>query len=102
MTRRPLVRRLVNRLDAILSVAAYCTGSQCRNPWRALHPDGSVNSLLEAMSAAYDAQYDSYLKFNFQSCNLFYNPVNEYVDPSIQGIYGLQQFGASGTLTNGR
>eukprot|EP00955_Chlamydomonas_euryale_P080643 363446-Chlamydomonas_euryale.AAC.14 len=49
--------RLIDRLDALMTVMAYCKGPSCRNPWRVLHPDGSVNYLLEAMSPVFDSFY---------------------------------------------
>ena len=40
-----LASRLADRLDAVLIIMGYCKGAVCRNPWAALHPNGSVNSL---------------------------------------------------------
>lgn len=60
ISQSPQVKQLVNRLDAALTAMAYCVGPSCRNPWRTLHPDGAVNSLLDAMSPAYDVFYARY------------------------------------------
>ncbi len=37
----------MGRLDAALTVLAYCQGLTCQNPWAALHPDGAVSSLQQ-------------------------------------------------------
>jgi hypothetical protein len=49
--------RLLNRLDALLTVASYCKGQSCRDPWGALHPGGTVHSLVDAMLPNYDSFY---------------------------------------------
>ena len=59
------MKRLVDRLDAVLSVLAYCRGATCRNPWKALHPEGGVSSFWQAMLRQYDAVYAGYTKFGF-------------------------------------
>jgi len=79
----PLASRLVDRLDAVLTVMAYCEGPSCRNPWRVLHPDGSANSLVEALSPVFDTYYKQRTKFSFQQCATFYDPTNENADPVI-------------------
>ncbi|PNG99809.1 Arylsulfatase, partial [Tetrabaena socialis] len=35
-----VTRRLVDRLDAVLSVLAYCSGRTCHYPFSVIHPDG--------------------------------------------------------------
>ena len=79
----PAVKKLVDRLDAVLTALAYCHGRTCRNPWRTLHPDGSVNSLLDAMSPAFDAFYARCSKFMFLICSTHYEPANELADELI-------------------
>ena len=58
--------RLVNRLDALVTVMAYCRGVTCRYPWAVLHPDGSVMSIKDAMNKNFDSLYASYQKFAFR------------------------------------
>ena len=62
---------------------AYCQGPTCRNPWITLHPDGSVNSLMDAMSPAFDAFYAKRSKFTILVCSTHYEPVNELADELI-------------------
>jgi len=40
-----------HRLDALLQVLKTCKGGACVQPWKVLHPDGTVNSLKDAMNA---------------------------------------------------
>lgn len=82
----PQVSKLIQRLDGVLSAMAYCTGPGCRNPWRTLHPDGSVNSLYDAMQPAWDIFYASRKTFAFTSCNTYYSPSNERYDSSSASI----------------
>lgn len=77
------VQRLVDRLDAILTVMAYCRSSSCRNPYSVLHPDGTVATLVDAMRPQYDSFYSSRVKFGFLRCELHYDPLNERADPRI-------------------
>eukprot|EP00198_Chlamydomonas_reinhardtii_P012398 XP_001701735.1 predicted protein [Chlamydomonas reinhardtii] len=63
-----LALRLVDRLDALLSVTAYCEGGLCRNPFRAIHIDGSINNLYQAMDPTFDLLYASFDKFSYRRC----------------------------------
>ena len=78
----PLAAKLVQRLDGVLSAMAYCAGSVCRNPWKLLHPDGSVNSLYDAMQPTWDRFYASRSLFKFSLCSTYYSPSNEQYDNS--------------------
>jgi hypothetical protein len=70
--------QLVNRLDALMTVVGYCAGgAACTNPYRFLHPDGSVNTFEEAMDPKHDAMYDALRKFEFLRCAIAYNTANE-------------------------
>ncbi|KAJ3056668.1 hypothetical protein HK097_005345 [Rhizophlyctis rosea] len=51
--------RVIQRLDALLSILYDCIGSTCRDPWRRLHPDGSVKSLNDALADDLDSFYAS-------------------------------------------
>lgn len=53
-------------------VLKSCKGDSCRKPWRVLHPDGGVNSLLDALSATFDEFYHQQPKVSFSSCELGY------------------------------
>jgi hypothetical protein len=59
-------QRLVDRLDAVLTVLAYCSGPVCRQPFSAIHPDGAVANLAEALAPQYDALYASFAKLDFK------------------------------------
>lgn len=65
---RPSVSRLVSRLDAVLSVLAYCRGAACRNPWPLLHANtrAKPTSLAEAMDPEFDDLYASFARFEFK------------------------------------
>ncbi|KAG1675376.1 hypothetical protein FOA52_012295 [Chlamydomonas sp. UWO 241] len=82
--------RLVNRLDAVLTVMAYCDGPSCRNPWRVLHADGGANSLIEAMSPVFDDFYAARRKFAFTMCDVKYLKENELADADILHALSLQ------------
>ena len=58
----------MDRLDALLSVLAYCSGPTCRQPWAAIHPDGSVANLAEALNPSYDTLYAAFQKFDYKRC----------------------------------
>ena len=52
------VNRLESRLDALLLVLKSCKAETCTAPWKALHPDGSVGSLPDAMNPKFDQFYE--------------------------------------------
>eukprot|EP00955_Chlamydomonas_euryale_P074808 362142-Chlamydomonas_euryale.AAC.4 len=69
----------------------YRQGPSCRNPWRLLHPDGGVNSLVEAMSSTFDDFYRTRAKFAFLKCDLRYIPEeNESADPELMAAIANQ------------
>ncbi|PNW86425.1 hypothetical protein CHLRE_02g086000v5 [Chlamydomonas reinhardtii] len=78
-----LALRLVDRLDALLSVTAYCEGGLCRNPFRAIHIDGSINNLYQAMDPTFDLLYASFDKFSYRRCAPYYHPENEKADKRL-------------------
>ncbi|PNH01119.1 Arylsulfatase [Tetrabaena socialis] len=86
----PNMRRLLNRLDALLQVMGYCKGASCRAPWARVHPEGGVDSLEGAMNPAFDARYDSYTKYAWKSCQPYYDPVNNEV--ADKGLGGLSRW----------
>ena len=65
-------KKLVDRLDALLMVTKSCAQDTCRAPWAVLFPDGSVNSLADAMDSKYDSFFSSQPKIAYSSCDLGY------------------------------
>ena len=51
------LKRLLQRLDALLLTTKSCAGITCRAPWSVLHPKGDVNSLADSLAEEYDAFY---------------------------------------------
>ncbi|CEL11050.1 hypothetical protein ASPCAL14157 [Aspergillus calidoustus] len=68
---------LLNRLDALLLVLKSCAGVTCIKPWAELHPDGSVESLSDALSPKYDSFYESLPKVSYSVCEDGYIVVAE-------------------------
>lgn len=62
------VRQFQSRLDTLLMVLKTCKGNTCTKPWRVMHPDGSVDSLKDAMDHQYDCFYSKQLKIRFDAC----------------------------------
>lgn len=61
-------KAVVPRLDALVLVLRDCKAEVCRRPWRALHPDGSVASLLAALDPSFDRFYGEQPKMAFDGC----------------------------------
>jgi hypothetical protein len=57
-----------NRLDALLLVLKSCAGSTCIKPWDELHPDGSVQSLVDALDPQYDEFYAGLPRVAYSVC----------------------------------
>ncbi|KAK5090782.1 hypothetical protein LTR05_000959 [Lithohypha guttulata] len=62
------VAKLQNRLDTLLMVLKTCKGNTCVQPWKVMHPDGSVNSLSDAMNSQYDDFYAGQPKIAYVAC----------------------------------
>ncbi|KAI4731848.1 Arylsulphatase [Aureobasidium sp. EXF-10728] len=71
------LEKVVQRLDALLMVQKSCRGKDCREPWRSLHPDGSVQSLRDAMAERYDTFYEGQVKVQWDYCHNGYVPEAE-------------------------
>lgn len=56
------------RLDALLLVLKTCKGNTCVQPWKVLHPNGTVNSLKDAMSRGYQCFYRNQPVIEFSGC----------------------------------
>ena len=60
--------KLRPRLNALVLVLKSCTKDDCRNPWGALHPQGDVKTLADALASRYDDFYSNQPKVNFDEC----------------------------------
>ncbi|PNW84226.1 hypothetical protein CHLRE_04g226050v5 [Chlamydomonas reinhardtii] len=86
LLKKPLptgTQRLVDRLDAALTVLSYCSGFSCAQPFTRIHPDGSVVNLAEAMDPKYDSLYAGFKKLDFYRCAEYYDPANEIPDSRL-------------------
>ncbi|KAF2098540.1 alkaline phosphatase-like protein, partial [Rhizodiscina lignyota] len=52
------IEQLIHRLDAVVLVQKSCKTEQCRQPWKQLHPNGTVSNLIDALDEKYDAFYN--------------------------------------------
>lgn len=57
-----------NRLDALMMVLKSCKEVTCVDPWGALHPNGDVSRLTDALSTDYDDFYEGQTKVEFERC----------------------------------
>ena len=48
---------VIHRLDALVLVLKTCKANVCREPWKQLHPGGSVNTLIDALDEKHDSFY---------------------------------------------
>ncbi|KAJ0359584.1 hypothetical protein COL154_008222 [Colletotrichum chrysophilum] len=76
---------VVHRLDAVIMALKDCEGRRCSRPWSALHPDGDIVSLEQALDTKYDDFYKAQPKMYFESCEAAFikeresnEPVNQY------------------------
>ncbi|KAK8137059.1 hypothetical protein PG984_004999 [Apiospora sp. TS-2023a] len=53
------LRKMVSRLDSLLFVLKSCRAETCIRPWEALHPDGDVRNLADALSPRWDRFYEA-------------------------------------------
>ncbi|KAF5622580.1 Arylsulphatase [Fusarium tjaetaba] len=63
----PLTKVLA-RLDTLLLVLKSCKGGVCVQPWKELHADGSIKSLLDALDPEFDDFYEEQSKVSFGRC----------------------------------
>ena len=74
------VARLTNRLNGLTLSLKSCKGRQCTHPWEALHPEGNVESLKDAMGSQYDDFYEhEQYQVSFDHCTAGY--IEEYEQP---------------------
>ncbi|KAL9089385.1 MAG: hypothetical protein Q9165_005705 [Trypethelium subeluteriae] len=53
------ISKVVSRLDALLFVLKTCKTDICIKPWHALHPDGTVSTLEDALESRFDHFYEA-------------------------------------------
>lgn len=78
-------QQIVNRLDTLLMILKSCKQNECIEPWKILHPDGKVLTLLDALRSEYDMFYAEQPRVSFTSCELGYFPGAE--GPQHANIY---------------
>lgn len=65
--------KVLARLDALLFVLKSCKGPSCVRPWHALHPEGDVHNLRDALSSRFDVFYEQQQeKVRYSRCELGY------------------------------
>ncbi|KAH8653756.1 arylsulfatase precursor [Xylariales sp. PMI_506] len=69
--------QLTARIDALLLTLKSCEAKVCRRPWEALHPQGNVHNLGDAMDPKFDAFYASQPGVSYTACMLGYLPEYE-------------------------
>lgn len=75
------VNQILPRLDALIMVLKTCKDSLCSYPWKALHPDGKVHDLKDALHPRFDDFYAAQPKMTFSSCPLAYFAELENQEP---------------------
>lgn len=85
---RPL-SSVIDRIDAFLLVLKSCKGNTCIQPWRVLHPDGSVESLKDALQVKYDSFYTNQPKVSYSVCEPGYIIAAEGPQVGLQYRDGL-------------
>jgi arylsulfatase A-like enzyme len=67
------VSKVASRLDSLLFVLKSCKGDQCVNPWKALHPDGEVSTLKDALKSQFDTFYETeQIRIKYDRCEAGY------------------------------
>lgn len=70
--------KVVARLDALLMVQKSCKGKTFQEPWKALHSDGEVTSLKDALSPRFDHFYEvEQTRVEYNYCHNGYVPEAE-------------------------
>ncbi|KAB5585019.1 alkaline-phosphatase-like protein [Coniochaeta sp. 2T2.1] len=61
--------KVVARLDSLLFVLKSCKGQTCVRPWQALHPEGNVENIHDALASRFDDFYENQQKkVSFDRC----------------------------------
>jgi hypothetical protein len=67
------VTKVAARLDSLLFVLKSCKGERCAKPWQALHPEGDVSTLEDALSPKFDVFYEKeQVKIRYDRCEAGY------------------------------
>lgn len=75
--------QVASRLDALLLVLKSCQGGTCTQPWRALHPDGNVENMRDALSPRFDDFYvEQQKKVAYSRCE--YGYIEDAEGPQFQ------------------
>lgn len=82
--------RLHGRLNGLLLTTKGCSQDSCRNPWAALHPDGSVANLAEALEERHNVFYEGLPKVAFKECLNYLLVENEAPFYPAQVEFGTQ------------
>ena len=69
--------RVVDRLDSLLFVLKSCKGETCIRPWEAIHPQGNVQTLQDAMAPRFDVFYAQQTRVQYDHCEMGYIPEAE-------------------------
>lgn len=85
---RPFTQ-ITTRLDALMMVLKSCKGRACVEPWRELHPQGDVSSLIDSLRPEFDAFYEAQPKVSFSACALGY--LTEYEGPMEVNRFGADR-----------
>lgn len=65
--------KVVPRLDSLLFVLKSCKGDVCRKPWEALHPNGRVENLQDALDTEFDHFYvEEQIRIKYNRCEQGY------------------------------
>ncbi len=74
-----------------------CKGETCSRPWEALHPQGNVLTLQDALSAKFDSFYTQQTRVRYDHCELGYIPEAEGPQFEKDGlIYRQEPSGMNG------
>ncbi len=69
--------KVIDRLDSLLFVLKSCKGDTCIRPWEAVHPEGNVQTLQDALSPRFDSFYAQQTRVQYDHCELGYIPEAE-------------------------
>ncbi|ETN40584.1 uncharacterized protein HMPREF1541_04861 [Cyphellophora europaea CBS 101466] len=86
------ISRLLPRLNALLTVLKTCVATQCTDPWRELHPDGSVQDLSGALARGFDEFYERQDPMEFTRCE------RGYIRESERPLLGVRPWGMGGGM----
>ena len=83
------INRLESRLNGLMLVLKSCKATTCTKPWLALHPQGDVNNLNDAMAPKFDQFYEQ------QQPVVAFNYCDEDYVISAEGPQNYKQYNGS-------